>query len=124
MRRRDANSSQSQRRKKSQKTKKKLLSPIDINPRKPYILIINKGENSPLLSPRKPYILIINNGEIQWHLSNSAPTQTFPAHVANYIMHHADVSCPEQLSIEFINEWFSDKNWEGEGFDNPANYRY
>lgn len=47
-----------------------------------------------------------------------------PPHVVGYIMHHADVSCPEQLSIEFINEWFSDKNWEGEGFDNPANYRY
>jgi len=47
-----------------------------------------------------------------------------PRHVANYILLHADVSCTEQLSIEFINEWFSDKNWEGESFNNPANYRY
>ena len=47
-----------------------------------------------------------------------------PTHVASYIRHHADVSSPEQISIEFINEWFSDKNWEGESFNNPANYRY
>ena len=50
MRRRDANNSQSQRRKKSQKTKKKLQSPIDINPRKPYILIINRTKGNKIMS--------------------------------------------------------------------------
>ena len=45
-----------------------------------------------------------------------------PAHVANYIVEHADVASPEQLSIEFINAWFDDANWEGEDFDNPTNY--
>jgi len=45
-----------------------------------------------------------------------------PAHVRGYIVTHADVASPEQLSIEFINAWFDDANWEGEDFDNPTNY--
>jgi len=48
---------------------------------------------------------------------------SIPAHVAQYIITHADVARVEQLPIEQINAWFFE-NWEGEAWDNPTNYSH
>jgi len=48
---------------------------------------------------------------------------SIPAHVAQYIVTHADVERVEQVSIDQINSWFFE-NWEGEDWDNPTNYSH